>query len=107
MPDPNEPSGRDMHQGPADEFFSGNGDFFPLSLVFIILGSKGNRAVCHVFNSVVADCDPMGIFPKVPDHRLRTIKRLLTVRDPLFTVTGIHQLFETCILGNVTMKTSL
>ena len=53
--DPDEPFGRDMHQEPADEFFTGDGDFFPLSLVFVVFGSKGNRAVRHAFNTVVAD----------------------------------------------------
>ena len=39
--DPDEPLGRDMHQEPADEFFTGDGDFFPLSLVIVIFCSKG------------------------------------------------------------------
>ena len=61
MPDPYEPFGRDMHQEPAYEFFTGDGDFFPLSLVFVVFCSKGNSAVCHAFNTVVADRDPVGI----------------------------------------------
>ena len=68
MTDPDEPFGRNMHQKPADEVFSGNGDFFLLSLILIIFGSKGNRTVRHGFNTVVADRDPMGIRPKISDH---------------------------------------
>ena len=49
MTDPDEPFGRDMHQEPADEFFTGDGDLFPLSLVFVIFSSKGNSAVRHAF----------------------------------------------------------
>ena len=81
---PDEPLGRDMHQEPADEFFSGDGDFFPSSLVFVVFCSKGNSAVRHAFNTVVADRDPMGILSKILDNGLRAIKRFLAVRDPLF-----------------------
>ena len=40
MANPDKLFGRDMHQEPTDEFFSGNGDFFPLPLFFIIFDSK-------------------------------------------------------------------
>ena len=39
--DPYDPFWRDMHQEPADEFFAGDCDLFPLSLVFVIFSSKG------------------------------------------------------------------
>ena len=78
-----------MHQEAADEFFTGDGDFFPLSLVFVVFGSKGNRAVRHAFNTVVADRDPMGIFPKIFDNGLRAIKRFLAVRNPFLAIAGI------------------
>ena len=54
-----------MHQEAAYEFFTGDCDLFPLSLVFIILGSKGNSVVRHAFNTVVADRDPMGILTEL------------------------------------------
>ena len=98
MTDSDEPFGRDMHQEPADEFFTGDGDFFPLSLVFVVFGSKGNRAVRHAFNTVVADCDPVCILPEIFDNGLRAIKRFLAVRDPFFAVTGVQQFFERIVV---------
>ena len=83
MTDPYEPFWRDMHQEAADEFFTGDGDFFPLSLVFVVFGSKGNRAVCHAFNTVVADRDPVGILREIFNNGLSAIKRFLAVRDAL------------------------
>ena len=87
---PDKPLGRDMHQEPADEFFAGDCDLFPLSLVFVIFSSKGNRAVRHTFNTVVADSNPVGILPKIFDNGLCAIKRFLAVRDPLFFITGVQ-----------------
>ena len=98
MTDPDEPLGRDMHQEPADEFFTGDCDLFPLSLVFVIFSSKGNRAVRHTFNTVVADRDPVGILPKIFDNGLCAIKRFLAVRDPLFFITGVQQFLERIVV---------
>ena len=87
-----------MHQEPADDFFAGDCDLFPLSLGIVIFSRKGNRAVRHAFNTVVADCDPMGIFPEIFDNGLRTIKRFLAVRNPFFAVTGVQQFFERIVV---------
>ena len=82
-----------MHQEPMNEFFTGDGDFFPLPMVFVIFCSKGNCAVRHAFNTVVADRDPVGILSKIFDNGLCAIKRFLAVRDPFFAVTGVQQVF--------------
>ena len=87
-----------MHQKTANKLFAGECDFFPLPMVLIILGGKGNRAVSHAFNTVVADCDPMGILPKIFDNGLRAIERFLAVRDPLFFITGVQQFFERIVV---------
>ena len=89
MTDPNEPFGREMHQEPADEFYTGDCDFFPLSLVFIILGSKGNSAVRHAFNAVVTDRDPVIILPEIFDNGLCAIKRFLAVRNTSLTIGSL------------------
>ena len=86
-----------MHQEPADEFFTGDGDFLPLSMAFVIFCSKGNCAVRHAFNTIVADRDPVGILPKIFDNGLCTIKRFLAVRNPFFAVTRVQQVLE-CIM---------
>ena len=98
MPDPYEPFGRDMHQKPAHEFFTGDGDFFPLSLVFVIFCSKGDSAVRHAFNTIVADRDPVGILPEIFDNGLCAIKRFLAVRNPFFAVTGVQQFLERIVV---------
>ena len=87
-----------MHQEPADEFFAGDCDLFPLSLVFVIFSSKGNRAVRHTFNTVVADSDPVGILPKIFDNGLCAIKWFLAVWDPFFAVTGVQQFLERIVV---------
>jgi hypothetical protein len=97
--DPDEPFGRDMHQKPPEELFAGDRDLFPLPLIFIIFGSEGNRAVCHRFDPIVADRDPMGIFSQVADNRFSAIKWLLTVRHPFFVVTGIQKFFENIMVA--------
>ena len=97
MTDTDEPFRRDMHQEAADEFFSGDSDFFPLVLVLIILSGKSNRIVSHTLNTVVADGDPVGIFPEIFDNGLCAIKWFLAVRDPFFAVTGVQQVLE-CIM---------
>ena len=98
MADPNKPPGRDMHQEPMDEFFPGDGDFFPLPLIFIILGSKSNRTFSHALDTIVADGDPVGIFSQIFDHGLCAIKRLLTVRNPFFSVTGVNKFLESIMV---------
>ena len=98
MTDPDEPFGRDMHQETTNEFFSGDSDFFPLSLVFVIFCSKGNSAVRHAFNTVVADRDPMGILSKILDNGLRAIEWFLAVRDPFFFITGVQQFLERIVV---------
>ena len=98
MTDPDEPFGRDMHQEATDEFITGDGDLFPLSLVFVIFSSKGNRAVRHTFNTVVADRDPVGILPEIFDNGFSAIKRFLAVRDPLFFITGVQQFLERIVV---------
>jgi len=87
-----------MHQEPADEFFTGDGDLFPLSLVFVIFSSKGNSAVRHAFNTIVADRDSVGILPEIFDNGLSAIKRFLAVRDPLFFITGVQQILERIVV---------
>ena len=98
MTDPDEPFGRDMHQEPADEFFAGDCDLFPLSLVFVIFCSKGDSAVRHAFNTIVADRDPVGILPEIFNNGLSAIKRFLAVRDPLLFITRVQQFLERIVV---------
>ena len=79
-----------MHQEPANKLLTGDRDLLPLALIFIIFGSKCNCRICHRFDTVIADGNPMRAFPKVLDDRLRTMERFLTVRNPFFCIAGIQ-----------------
>ena len=46
---------------------------------------------------MVADCDPVGVFPKVGDDRLCPVECLFAMGAPFLFVTGIHQLME-CVM---------
>ena len=70
-------------------------------MVLIILGSKGNRIVRHAFDAIVADCDPMGIFPKILYNGFRTIKRFLAVRNPFLAIAGIQKFSERIVVFKV------
>ena len=70
----------------------------PLSLVFVIFCSKGNSAVRHAFNTVVADRNPVGILPEIFDNGLRAIKGFLAVRNPFFAVAGVQQFLERIVV---------
>ena len=80
---------RDMHQKAPDKLFTGKGDFFPLSLIFIILDSECNGCFCHALDAIVTDGNPMCIFTKIPDHRFCPLKWLLAVRNPFLVVAEI------------------
>ena len=81
---------RDVHQESADKFLTGDRQFLPLPLIFIIFDSKCNGRIRHAFDAVITDGDPMRVFAKVFDDRLRTMERLLTVRNPFFCIAGIQ-----------------
>lgn len=67
MPDADKALRRYMHQKPADKLHPGNGKGFPAPAIFIVLDGKGDRAFIHTDDPVVADSDPVGVFPKVAD----------------------------------------
>lgn len=79
-----------MHQEPADKLLTGNRHLLPPPLVFIIFGSERNGKTFYTFDAVITDSDSVCVFAKVLNDRLRTMERLLTVRDPFFLVIGIQ-----------------
>lgn len=98
MPDPHKTPGRNMHQKPPDEFLPGKCEFLPLPMVFVILHSKRNRGIRHTLYAVVAYGNPVGIFAKIFDNRLRTTKWLLAIRNPFFGIAGVQKLFESIMI---------
>ena len=85
---------RDMHQESPDELFTRNSNLFPLSLVFVIFGCKCNHIFRHIFDSVIADSNPVGILAKVLNYGFRTMEWLFTIKGPFFSVTRIQQFLK-------------
>ena len=98
MPNPDKTFWRYMHQKPSYKFNAGKSPFFPLSFIPVILYRKSNVFIIHADDAVVADCNPVGVLSKVVNHRLCTVKRFLTVRNPFRIITGIQQVFEYIII---------
>ena len=68
----------------------------PQELVNMIVKKAYNMAAVSYTHLDVykrqADGNPMGILSKVINHRLRTVKSFLTIRNPFRIITGIKQL---------------
>lgn len=79
-----------MHQEPANKFNAGDGIFFPLTFLAVIFHIVGNGILIHVNDTMVTDGNSVGIFPKVVDNGLCTVKGFLTVRNPVFFITNIQ-----------------
>src|SRR5699024_3344714 len=90
----------DMHQKTSYEFDTGKGQFFPLPFIPVIFHRKSDGFIIHTDDAMIANSNPMGVFSKIINHRLCTVKGFLTIRDPLRRVTGIKQFFE-CIMVTV------
>ena len=85
MPNPDKAFWWHMHQKPSYEFDTGKNQLFPLSFVPVIFYRKSDGFIIHADNAVIADGNPMGIFSKVINHRLCTVKSFLTIRKLFFT----------------------
>ena len=78
-----------MHKETADKFNAGNGKFFPLTFFPVVFYIVGNGIFIHADNTVVADSNPVSVFPEVVNNRLRTIKGFLAMGNPVFLVTTV------------------
>ena len=94
MPNPDKTFWRYVHQKPSYKFNTGKSQFFPLSIVPVILYRKSNVFIVHTDDAVIADGNPMGILSKVVNHRLCAVKSFLTIRNPFRIITEINQFFE-------------
>ena len=72
-----------MHQKTSYEFDTGKGQFFPLPFVPVIFHRKSDGSIIHTDDAMIANSNPMGIFSKIINHRLCTMKGFLTIRDPI------------------------
>ena len=107
MPDSHKAFRGHMHKKPADKFNAGNGKFFPLTFLPVIFYIVGNSAFIHADNTMVANGNPMGVFPKVVNNGLRAIKGFLAVGNPFLVITNVQQFLESimvAILFTASMK---
>ena len=83
MPDSYKAFWRHMHKKPADKLNAGNGIFFPSAFFTVVFYVVGDCIFIHADNAMVADGNPVSIFPKVVDNGLCTIKGFLAMRNPV------------------------
>ena len=89
MPDSDKAFGRYMHKKPADKFDAGNGKFFPPAFFAVILHIVGNRIFIHADDTMVADGNTVGVFPKVVNNGLCTVEGFLAVGNPILFIASI------------------
>ena len=88
-----------MHEESADKFNPGNSALFPLPFFTVIFHIVGNGIFVHANNTVIADSNSMCIFSEIVNDRLCAIEGFLTMRDPVFFITGIQQFFENIMIA--------
>lgn len=106
MPDPYKTLWWNMHQKTTDKFNTGNSQRFPLTFVIVIFYRKSNGFLIHADDTVITDCNPVGIFSKIINHRLCSVESFLAIRAPFLIITGINEFFES-IMVTILLCTSV
>ena len=88
-----------MHKESADKFNPGNGALFPLPFFTVIFHIVCNSIFVHTDDAVITDSDSMCVLTKIVNNRLCAIEGFLTMRDPVFFITGIQQFFENIMIA--------
>ena len=88
-----------MHKKSADKFNAGNGKFFPLTFFSVIFYIVGDSIFIHADNTVVANDNPVGVFSKVVNNGLSTIKGFLAVGNPFLVITNVQQFLESIMVA--------
>ena len=78
-----------MHKKPADKFNAENGIFFPSAVFTVVFYVVGDCIFIHTDNAMVADGNPVSVFPQVVNNGLCTIKGFLAMGNPVFLVTTV------------------
>ena len=65
VPDADKTSWWYMHEKSPDKLYTRNGQFFPLSLITVILYRKGNGIIIHTDDAVITDGNAVSIFAHV------------------------------------------
>ena len=89
MSDSDKAFGWHMHKKPTYKLNAGNRVLFPPAFFAVIFYEVGNSFFIHSDNTMVADGNPVCIFPKVVDNGLCTVKGFLAMRNPVLFIASI------------------
>ena len=78
-----------MHKKPANKYTTGNGKFLPVAFFSVVFDIVSNGIFIHADDTMVADGNPVGVFSKVVNNGLCTIKGFLTVGNPILFIASI------------------
>ena len=95
-----------MHKKATDKFNAGYGIFFPFAFLTVIFHIVSNGIFVHTDDTMIANGNSVGIFPKVVDYRLCTVKGFLAVRNPVLLITDVQE-FSECIVVTVFFAASI
>lgn len=91
MTDSDEPFGRYMHQKATYEFVIGNRFVFPVSFILMVLHCICYSCFRHGFDSVITNCYPMRVFPKIVHNVLRPGEGLFAVSEPVLFIAVMQK----------------
>ena len=89
MPDSDKAFRRYMHKKAADKFDAGYGTLFPITFFTVVFHIVGDSIFIHAVNTVVADGNPVGVFPKVVNNGLCSVVGLLAVGNPILFIAKV------------------
>ena len=110
MPDSDKAFGRYMHKKAADKFDTGNGIFLPPTFFPVVFHVVGNSILVHTDDTMIADGNSVGVFSKVVNYGLCTIKGFLAMGNPVFAIADIQEFLErimVTVLFTASMKLKL
>ena len=110
MPDSDKAFGRYMHKKAADKFDTGNGIFLPPTFFPVVFHVVGNSILVHTDDTMIADGNSVGVFSKVVNYGLCTIKGFLAMGNPVFAIADIQEFLESitvAIFFTTSMKLKL
>ena len=89
MPDSDKAFRRHMHKKPANKFNTGNGKFLPFAFFSVVFDIVSNGIFIHADDTMVADGNTVGVFPKVVNNGLCTVEGFLAVGNPILFIASI------------------
>ena len=78
-----------VHKKSADKFNTGNGKFLPVAFFSVVFDIVSNCIFIHADDTMVADGNTVGVFPKVVNNGLCTVEGFLAVGNPILFIASI------------------